>query len=408
MKISAERKGRGEMRAVILFFVFLSYLFSASVEEKSWENGQTLLSFLQKNNLPSSIYYNLDKEEQELTEEIRAGVDYFILRSEGGGIEQVLIPINDELQLHISKSGDEYILEAIPVLYQKENDAFAIEISRSPYQDIIDQTGNTHLANELLGAFKNSVNFSRDLKQGDRLVVIYNQKIRLGKIFGAPVIEAAMIETRGKKNYIYMGSDGAYYNDKGEGLESFLLKNPVLNARISSHFTLKRFHPILKRYRAHLGVDYAARKGTPVLAAGDGKVVFAGEKGGYGKVLEIRHENGYKSLYAHLDRFKQGISVGRHIKQGEIVGYVGNTGMSTGPHLHFGLYKNNQAVNPELVVSISKTALSGQKRQQFMALVAKYNRQINNSLLAMRAPKKFEELKYLVSLERAGNSNIEG
>lgn len=120
--------------------------------------------------------------------------------------------------------------------------------------------------------------------------------------------------------------------------------------RISSQFTKKRWHPVLKRYRAHLGTDFAAPRGRKIYAAGDGKVEFIGRRGGYGKTIIIRHPNGYKTLYAHQNKFRAGIKRGRYVKRGEHIGYVGSTGLSSGPHLHLGVYKNGRAVNPLKII----------------------------------------------------------
>jgi murein DD-endopeptidase MepM/ murein hydrolase activator NlpD len=142
------------------------------------------------------------------------------------------------------------------------------------------------------------VNF-KTLQKGDRLAIVYERKKRLGKYIGEPNIKVAMIETRGKKNYIYKFND-VFYNASGKEVENFLLTRPVPNARISSRFNPKRFHPVLKRYRAHLGTDYAAPKGTKIYAAGDGVVSFVGTKGGYGKTVKKKAqwllENGFYSV----------------------------------------------------------------------------------------------------------------
>ena len=130
---------------------------------------------------------------------------------------------------------------------------------------------------------------------------------------------------------------------------------------------MRRFHPILKRYRAHLGIDYAAPRGTPILAAGNGTIIFAGNTRGYGNLIKIQHADGYVTLYAHQKAFRKGIRKGVKVKQGEVIGYLGSTGLSTGPHLHFGLYKNGRAINPARVVQVTTKQLEGKGRKAFMA-----------------------------------------
>lgn len=342
-------------------------LFSASVESFKWSEGETYLMFLQRLGLPQSLYYDIDKEDQKITEEIRSGVEYQILHDVNGTIEQVLVPVSEELQLHVYMQKDRsYTVEAIPIVYRAQQESMVLSIENSPYYDILKATGSKQLAQAFIAGFKNSLNFRRDLRKGDRLAMVYEQKYRLGRPYLMPKLEVAMIEMRGKQHAVYLNSDERYYDEKGAQVEGFLLARPVRNARISSGFTTRRYHPILKRYRAHLGIDYAAPRGTPILAAGSGRIVFAGRTRGYGNLIKIQHSNGYLTLYAHQKAFRRGIKKGKYVKQGEVIGYVGSTGLSTGPHLHFGLYKNGQAINPARVVQVTTKQLGGKDREAFL------------------------------------------
>jgi murein DD-endopeptidase MepM/ murein hydrolase activator NlpD len=221
--------------------------------------------------------------------------------------------------------------------------------------------------------YKNSLNFKNDIRKGDKLAMIYEQKYRLSQPFSMPILKASVIEMHKKKHFIYLNDDDRYYDEKGKQVEGFLLAKPVRNARITSRFTRRRWHPILHKYRAHLGVDYGARRGTPIYAAGSGRVVFAGYTRGYGKVIKIRHSDGYMTLYAHQKKFKRGIRRGKYVKRGQVIGYVGSTGLSTGPHLHFGLYKNGRAINPLRVVQVTVRQLKGKKLKAFKKLKANYD-----------------------------------
>ncbi|KAA3687656.1 peptidoglycan DD-metalloendopeptidase family protein [Campylobacter fetus] len=375
----------------IILFLFITinlYAIKPSVEELTWPNGESFLTFLENNKIPLSLYYNLEKEDQELATEITSGTRFQILRDENDRVSQVLIPISEELQIHIHKDiVGKYVIDFIPIIYENEDRILSIDVQRSPYQDIIEHSGNVALASAFLNAFKGSVDY-KGLKKGDKLVIIYTQKRRLGRVFGMPNIKAAMIEIRGNAKYVYQYDD-RFYDETGKELENFFLIEPVKNARISSRFTPKRWHPILKRYRAHLGIDYAAPKGTKIYAAGDGRISFVGQKGGYGNVIMLNHTDNYMTLYAHLNGFASGVKSGKRIKKGDVIAYVGSTGMSTGPHLHFGLYKNNQAINPESVVKITKSSLSGTQKKEFSALVGGINRDFEVSLNAhTNAPKE--------------------
>ncbi len=366
-------------------------VFASKMDEESWRKGETYLQFLERHNLPGkALYYDLDKEDQKVTEEIISGVHYQLLRDDNGTIEQVLIPVNDELQLHIFKErkSGEYAFDALPIICESKRESFVLNIENSPYYDILKATGSTRVAQSFISGFKNSLNFRTDLRKGDPLVMVYEQKYRMGKPFAMPELQVAMIEMRKKRHYVFMHSDGRYYDEKGNEVEGFLLARPVENARISSGFTKRRFHHVLKRYRAHLGIDYAARSGTPIRAAGSGRIVFVGYNRGYGKVIKIQHSDGYMTLYAHQRAFRKGMKKGVRVKKGQVIGYVGSTGLSTGPHLHFGLYKNGRAINPAKVVRVTTRKLGGEQLRAFEQVKSNLINEVDLYLAANVAPQK--------------------
>ncbi|AJC93000.1 zinc metallopeptidase, M23 family [Campylobacter subantarcticus LMG 24377] len=365
------------MKKIFITLLISMKLFAiSSIEELSWENGKTLLDFLQDHTIPLNLYYNLDAEDKELSAEIASGIKYQMLKDEQGELEQVLIPISDDLQIHIYKNTDnKFVLSFTPISYTKEKRIIRVAINNSAYQDVYDESGSVTLARAMVRAFKNTVNF-KNVRKGDSVVLIYEQKRRLGRLFGDINIHAALANIRGKEYSVFLYKD-SYYNAQGKELENFFLTKPVKYTRISDRFTRARYHPILKRYRAHLGIDYAAPTGTPVKSAGDGVVSFVGTKGGYGKVVQVKHISGYMTLYAHLSRFAK-IKRGQKVKQGQIIAYVGSTGMSTGPHLHFGLYLNNKAINPETIVKIPKSSLSGKNKEEFLKMVKEYENRLQS------------------------------
>lgn len=379
---------------ILIFFLFFNFAFAinSGVEKFKWPEGVSLLQFMEKYEIPLSVYYDLDKEAQELTSEIISGSICYVLRDDLGKISQLLIPISEELQIQIYKDKfNKFKLDFSPIVYTKQSNSLGISIETSPYNDIVKATGNTALANEFMSVFRGEVDFKR-LQKGDKLVLLYEQKTRLGQPFGSIKILAGMIEENKKGNSLYLFED-KYFDENGKKMESFLLITPINGARIASRFTLKRFHPILKRYRAHLGVDYAAPKGTKIYAAGNGKVTFVGRKSGYGNVIEISHGGGYTSLYAHLNGFAKGVKVGTNVKQKELIAYVGNTGLSTGPHLHFGLYKNKQAIDPLKVVKIEKTNIVSKEELKFKALVKDMNAKMDLAKDGNLNPQRFENFE---------------
>lgn len=391
------------LRFFILFVVWTS-LFSASVEEYRWQRGATFLSFLEKLHLPlHDLYYNLDTDDQRLTTEMSPGVKYQILKGRDGEIQQILLPLNSDLQLHIYKDNrGKYHLEAIPIIVDMRKEGFTLKITSSPNYNILKATHSKNLAHIFVSSFRNSLDFKNNIRRGDRLVMIYDQAYRLGNKFSMPILKVSMIETRGKKNYIYLNYDGNYYDAEGKRVEGFLLDAPVKYSRISSYFTKRRWHPILKRWKAHLGVDFAARRGTPIKAAGSGKIIYAARAGSYGNLVKIRHGDGYETRYAHMKSFRKGIRYGKFVKKGQVIGYVGTTGRSTGPHLHFELRKNGVALDPLKVVRITTKKLRGNKRKKFMALCKKYNKEVDYILdknIHFKKEKHINRVCYFISLE---------
>ncbi len=390
------------MKFLLLFILFLSSLHAAHVESSKWKNNETYLLFLKRLGLPQKeLYYNLDKEDQKMTEDIRSGSHYQILYNDkNGSIEQILIPINDELQIHIYKDKkNHYRFETLPIISDTKTKAFTLTIEHSPYYDIIKKTGSKKLATIFMQSYKHSLDFKKGIRKGDRLAMIYEQPYRLSHPFSMPKLKASVIEMHKKKHFIYLGDDERYYDERGKQVEGFLLARPIPGARITSRFTRKRWHPILHKYRAHLGIDFGARSGTPIRAAGNGRIVFAGYTRGYGNLIKIRHQDGYMTLYAHQRKFRRGIHRGKYVKKGQVIGYVGSTGLSTGPHLHFGLYKNGRAINPLRVVQVTVKQLKGKKLRAFKKLKANYDQSLElhlkNATAFEKEPKFTRSCYYL-------------
>ncbi len=367
------------MRYLLIFMIFFLHLYADEVQDLTWDAGETFTTFLEKNELPLKLYYDLDKEAQESLSEIKAGAQYYIMKDDNATFRQALIPISDEMQVHISKDNDNFNIDIVPIAYITKHSKIAIPVNNSPHYDISKATGNGLLANEFVASFKNSIDFRRDLKKNDKIAIIYTEKIRLGKSFSTPKIEASMITANRVEHYAFLHSDGRYYNQFGIALIGFELQTPILNARISSPFSHNRWHPVLKKYRPHYGVDYAAPTGTAVKSAQGGKVTYAGWKNGYGKVIEVEHDFNYKTLYAHLSRFAN-IKRGGFVKANQVIGYVGTTGVSTGPHLHFGVYKNEKAVDPLVSIKVASKELIGKDKEKFMASANSYKNSIKDIL----------------------------
>ncbi|MFK5938496.1 MAG: peptidoglycan DD-metalloendopeptidase family protein [Sulfurimonas sp.] len=381
-----------------LFIILTTTIFASTIQRHRWDNGETYLVFLEKNSLPTkALYYNLDKDDQRLTEEMRTGAHYQVSMDKRDGIKQILLPLNDELQIHIYKQNGSYKFEAIPIISTTKTETFSTSITSSPNYNILKETGSKKIAQIFVSSFKHSLNFKNDIRKGDRLVMIYDQKYRLGQAFSMPILKVAMIELHHKQHFIYLNKDERYYDEKAHEVEGFLLARPVRGARISSYFSKRRWHPILHKWKAHLGVDYAARRGTPVVAAGSGRIKYAARMGSYGNLIKITHADGYETRYAHLKSFRRGIHRGKRVKKGQTIGYVGTTGRSTGPHLHFELRKRGRAVNPLRVVQVTTKKLRGKEKKAFLKLKKAYDKKVQTQLqnnTPFLKPSKFQSLCY--------------
>lgn len=373
-------------KIILLICILFNTLFSAQIEELSWQKGESFLTFLEKNKIPLKLYYDLDKEDQELCSEIQSGNRFFSYTEEDGSLIQALIPVSLDMQIHIYKdSSNEYKFQTLPINYTEKSELIAIPITESISSDILKATGDVTIAAILNTLFSNSNADFKKMKKGDFIAIEYNQKTYMGKLHGMPEINAAMIQINGKPFYRFRNSkDDKYYDENGVGFtKTYLFQIPLTFTRISSPFTNKRYHPVLKRYRAHLGTDFAAPTGRNIYAASDGKVEFVGTQSGYGKTVIINHQNGYKTLYAHQNGFAKGLRQGQMIKKGTHIGYVGSTGLSSGPHLHLGMYKNNVAIDPMTVLQRPKfEGLDPKEKPIFLAntkaIISKFNKQIEN------------------------------
>lgn len=224
---------------------------------------------------------------------------------------------------------------------------------------------------ELVRAFSWDVDFQRDIRKSDFFEVMFERKVdEMGRPVhnGRIVFAALTLSGERKPIYLHKMSDGGwdYFDDKGQSAKKALMRTPIDGARLSSHFG-NRKHPILGYTKKHSGTDFAAPPGTPIYAAGDGTIDHAGWKGGYGKYVRIRHNSEYSTAYAHMRAIKRGIGVGKRVRQGQVIGFVGTTGRSTGPHLHYEIHRRGVKVNPMRVKMPSGKKLSGAELADFEA-----------------------------------------
>ena len=374
------------MYKIIVFIILnITLLISAKMHTFKWRNGLNLINYLNQHKIPRNILLDLNHNDKKLIGEIISGVKYHELIDKNGLLLQTLIPIEGELYIHIQYTSKGYKIELIPIEYRERTYIVNISLMSSIFYHLTKKIHNRYLAIEVSKILKKIINLKK-IQKGDKLVVIYKQKTILGKIFLSPTIHAIFIKTKNKEYYAISYKNG-FFNKKGKPIIFEYMIKPLKKIKITSPFSKRRFHPILKKWTAHLGVDFRGKVGTEIYSIADGKVIFARRNGGYGKVVKIRHKDGYMSLYAHQSKIK--VKVGQRVKKGEVIGYVGNTGRSTGPHLHLGVYKNHQAINPLKRIKVRKKYLIKRDKKKFFKLRNKYVKKISKIIEEKKKSKIF-------------------
>ncbi len=230
--------------------------------------------------------------------------------------------------------------------------------------------------------FRWDIDFVLDVRSGDSFELLYESEYLDGNFHRYGDILAARFTNRGKNHTAlrYIGSDGEkdYYTPEGKNLRGAFLRAPVDFTRVSSGFSHKRLHPMFDKVRAHLGVDYAAPTGTPVKAAGKGRVKTAGRRSSSGNYIEIAHANGIETRYLHLSRFARGVKPGTKVRQGDVIGYVGATGWATGPHLHYEYIENGRHMDPRKIPVVRDTAIADADMSTFIAQTTPWHDRLNS------------------------------
>lgn len=245
------------------------------------------------------------------------------------------------------------------------------EISGSLYESASRMGANPSIVSSVVKLFSHKIDFDRDLKAGDDFTMVFDRKVtESGRTIETGELEYAAIKGVQFYRFERTNGDTQYFDENGKNIKGFLLRTPVDNARMTSRFGMRR-HPILGYNRMHQGIDFGAGTGTPVFAAGDGVVVEARRWGGYGNWVRIRHSGGFETGYAHLSRFGKGVRAGQRISQGQVIAYVGSTGASTGPHLHYEIWQHGKRVNPVGAKVPQGTVLAGSELAAFRAQKAR-------------------------------------
>ena len=338
-------------------FLLLIVFISTSVYAETYEvkSGDTLYGILSDRFTP--------QEMAEITSKIKKDIKGFVLRP-GMKLtlekDKVLLNAAIDKDVIIEKLADGTATVTVNIYeHDMMNVVVRGTIENNLFEAMYKAGEDPELAANLASIFEWEIDFFKDLRPGDRFVVLVEKKFIKDKYAGYGKILAADFYNQGKLKRAVYYNDGnknkGYYNEKGEGLERGFLRVPLNYSRISSRYSTSRLHPVLGYHRPHYGVDYAAPTGTPVKATASGIVKIKSRSKGNGNYIALRHPNGYETFYLHLNGFNRAIRQGSHVEQGQIIGYVGSTGYSTGPHLDYRIRKNGKWLNPLKFVATPKT-----------------------------------------------------
>ncbi|MCF6250697.1 MAG: peptidoglycan DD-metalloendopeptidase family protein [Methylococcaceae bacterium] len=314
-----------------------------------------------------------------------------IVKTDSKGLLQQLVYHKNAIDtLKATRINDSFDVELISKPIERKITSTQATISSSLFLDGKEAGLSDKLIMQLADIFAWDIDFALSLRKGDQFTLVYEKIFVDGKEIDSGNIISAEFVNRGHSftavRFEEKEGSASYFTPEGKSMRKAFLRTPVDFARISSYFNLKRKHPVLNRIRAHKGVDYAAKKGTKIKTTGDGKIIYRGRKGGYGRVVIVQHGQKYSTLYAHMSSYKKGQKVGSRVKQGQVIGYVGMSGLATGPHLHYefrvnGVHRNPLTVKLPHAKPIKKSLLAEFKKQT-QPLIAQLNKVKASHLLA--------------------------
>lgn len=293
-------------------------------------------------------------------------------------VDKLSFEFSQDKILHVTRNGGEFLPSIVVLPNISLPTLINGEIQNSFYESGIKGGIPPDIIMDIADVFAWDIDFLVDIRPGDTFRIIFEQRYRKGKCIGHGKVLAARFvnQHRAFTSFYFTDNSGrsSYYDMNGKSLRKAFLKSPLRYRRISSYFSKRRFHPILKIYRPHYGVDYAAPIGTPVESIGDGRITVIGWKGGYGRYIKIRHNHTHETAYGHLSRFAKGLKKGSKVKQGDVIGFVGSSGLSTGPHLDFSVKKRGKYIDPLKIESPPALRLSTEDKERFNVVITQMER----------------------------------
>jgi len=336
---------------------------------RSDDTLNSVLSRLNIRNRDAIDYIRNDSVASEIASALKPGHEIEAQTDRDGNLASLEYQLDSDQFINIKQTATGY--EANKAIHQLEKRPIlkSAEIKSSLFGATDDANIPDHIAIQIAEMFESEIDFHTDLRRGDHLNVIYEGSYDQGELLNTGDVLAAEFVNNGKTYRAVGYRDDAnemhYYTPEGLSLHKSFLRSPLEFTRISSGFSLGRFHPILQRMRAHKGVDMAAPTGTRIKASGDAVVDFVGQKGGYGNVIMLKHANGVSTVYGHLSRFAASLHRGEKVAQGDIIGFVGMTGLATGPHLHYEFLLNGEHRDPMTVALPKANPITASNKAQF-------------------------------------------
>lgn len=335
--------------------------------------GDTLASLLARMGVDASDtrdFLNATREAKSLGR-LASGRTVLARVTSGGQLMLFRYLASDETLVTVTRAGGVFKAEQQQVALEPRMIMRSGKIQGSLFGATDAADVPDRIASEMAEAFSGDIDFHKDLRRGDHFSVVYEamyfegQMIRTGRLLAAEFVN----QDKPHRAIYFKDAQGreGYFTPDGQSMKRAFLKSPMPFTRISSGFSNARYHPVLKEWRAHKGIDYAAPTGTPVRAISDSVVNFVGRQGGYGNLVILKHQGTYSSAYGHLSRFAKGIKRGGRISQGQIIGYVGATGLATGPHLHYEFRVNGVQMNPLALKLPTSYPLDARAKSQFVA-----------------------------------------
>ena len=346
------------------------------------KSGHSLSTIFRKHRFSHQDLYRIMQKGKisKALRNLQPGRTLEIESDEQGKLYSLSYQMNRLQSINVLRANDDFDIEVVNKPVEKRIN-FSSGLIQSSLFEAGKQSGlSDALVMEMAGIFGWDIDFALDIRQGDKFSILYEEQFIEGKKYQTGTILAAEFTNHGKtfKAIRFTDKSGRtnYYTPSGLSMRKTFLRSPVDFRRISSRFG-KRHHPVLNRMRLHKGVDYAARRGTPIQSSGDGKVIFKGRKGGYGRVVIVQHGSRYQTLYAHMNGFKRGIRVGKYVKQGQTIGFVGSSGRTTGPHLHYEFRVNGAHRNPLTVKLPNAAPIKSAYKGDFIAYAERLLSQLN-------------------------------